>query len=177
MRRLILTAALCLATPLALAGEGTKPHASAKAAESCGQHMADEAKYPEQLSRTLTQVADMYEAHAKWVGTGDAASKAEHDKLVQLAQEHRDLAQSSRKMADSMKASSDLAAAPHKGPPPAELTRAMQNMLAEMHTFAQMLDRGVREGQHDLQAMKGPKAGGSAQQGTGGSGAPAKDMH
>ena len=176
MRRLILTAALCLATPLALAGEGTKPHAAAKGAESCGQHLADDAKYGEQLSKTLTQVADLYDAHAKWVGTGDAASKAEHDKLVQFAQEHRDLAKSTREMADSMKAARDLPAAPHKGPPPAELTRAMQSTLAEMHTFAQLLDRGVREGQHELQAMKSPKAAG-AQQGTGGSGAPAKDMH
>ena len=80
MKRFILAAALCLAAPLALAGD--KAGAKADADKSCGQKLSENAKYPRQLNAVLTSAADFYQAHAQWVGTGDAAAKAEHDKLM-----------------------------------------------------------------------------------------------
>jgi hypothetical protein len=165
MRRIILAAALCLAAPLALAGDkaGDKPgeKAGQKDEMSCGQHLAEDAKYSQQLSTVLTHVADMYQAHAKWIGTGDAASKAEHDKLMQFAKEHRDLARNAQKMATSLESARSLPNAQHRGPPPAAVTQSMSSLLAEMRTFGQMVDKGASDGERDLQAM---------QKGTGGSG-------
>ena len=160
MRRIILAAALSLAAPLALASD----KAGEKAAhneKSCGQQLAEDAKYGQELSTVLTHVADMYQAHAKWIGTGDAASKAEHDKLMQFAKEHRDLARNAQKMAKSLESARSLPNAQHRGPPPAAVTQSMTSLLAEMRTFGQMLDKGAAEGEREMQAMQQPATGGS----------------
>ena len=166
MKRIILAAALCMAAPLALAGDkaGDKPgeKAAHKAEHSCGQQLAEDAKYGKELGTVLTRVADMYQAHAKWIGTGDAASKAEHDKLMQLAKEHRTLASNAQKMAQSLESARSLPSAQHRGPPPAAVTQSMTSLLAEMRTFGQMLDKGAADGEREMQAMQ--------QQGKGGSG-------
>ncbi len=166
MKRFILSAALCLAAPLALAGD--KADAKAGTEKSCGEKLAENAKYPRQLNKVVTSAADFYQAHADWVGTGDEASKAEHDKLVQLAKEHRALAQNAKTLADSLQASSSLPAASHARPPTPEVRQAMERLQREMRTFAQLLERGARENQQALQAMTRSAQG--AQQGTGGSG-------
>ena len=164
MRRIILAAALSLAAPLALASDKAGDTPGEKAAhneKSCGQQLAEDAKYGQELSTVLTHVADMYQAHAKWIGTGDAASKAEHDKLMQFAKEHRDLARNAQKMAKSLESARSLPNAQHRGPPPAAVTQSMTSLLAEMRTFGQRLDKGATEGEQEMQAM---------QKGTGGSG-------
>jgi hypothetical protein len=167
MKRFILAAALCLAAPLALAGD--KAGAKADADKSCGQKLSENAKYPRQLNAVLTSAADFYQAHAQWVGTGDAAAKAEHDKLMQLVKEHRALADEARKVSDSLQASASLPAAEHARPPTPEVRQSMEKLQREMHTFAQLLERGVRENRQALQAMRRAEQG-TPKQGTGGSG-------
>jgi hypothetical protein len=167
MKRLLLTAALCLTAPLALAGD------TAKEAHSCGERLSENAKYPEQLSATVSRAADLYVAHAQWIGTANAQAKAEHDKLMQLAQEHRALAETARRISSSLLAARDLPAAEHEGPPPAALTQAMQRLHEEMRTFAQLLERGALEGERELQAMRRPvPIRGAEEEGIGGSEAP-----
>jgi hypothetical protein len=168
MKRLILSAALCLAAPLALAGD--KAGAKADAEKSCGQKLAENAKYPQQLNRVLTSAADFYQAHAQWIGTGDEASKAEHAKLLQLVKEHRAMAEEARELSESLQASSSLPAAQHTRPPTPELRQSMERLQREMRNFAQLLERGARENQQALQAMKRTEVGAQQQQGTGGSG-------
>ena len=169
MKRFILVTALCLAAPLALAGD--KAGAKAGAEKSCGEKLSENAKYPRELNKVLTTVADFYQAHAQWIGTGDAAAKAEHDKLMSLAKEHRALADQAKQMADSLQASSSLPAAKHASPPTPEVRQAMERLQQEMHTFAQLLERGARENQQALKAMKGTGGSGAGDTGTGGSGA------
>jgi hypothetical protein len=162
MKRTLLAAVLCLAAPLALASDTPTEKPAQKAEQSCGQHLSEDAKYGQELSTVLTRVADMYQAHAKWIGTGDAASKAEHDKLMALAKEHRTLASNAQKMAKSLESARSLPNAQHRGPPPAAVTQSMTGLFAEMRKFGQMLDMGASAGEREMQAMQ--------QQGTGGSG-------
>jgi hypothetical protein len=160
MKRFILVSALCLAAPFALAGD--KAGAKAGAEKSCGEKLSENAKYPRELNKVVTSAADFYEAHARWIGTGDAAAKAEHDKLMSLAKEHRALADQAKKVADSLQASSSLPAAKHATPPTPEVRQAMERLQQEMRTFAQLLERGAHENQQALKAMKGTGGSGAA---------------
>lgn len=176
MRRTLAITAVVLgtATSFALAQGTASPTGAAQQQQQqkaehkpCGQMIADNARYPEQLATVVTSVADMMEAHAKWAGTGSKQAKAEHDRIMKLTKMHRELASQAKQLSSAMRDSRDLQDAPHdmRAVPPA-LTQAMERFETESRRFAQMLNESADENARMRQGMMG----GGMQRGTGGSG-------
>jgi hypothetical protein len=81
---------------------------------TCGQMLSSMAVIPEKLAVGATSVANMWEAHAKFMSSNkDKASQAEVKGLRELAKEHKLIAASLEKSAANMKKAASWAAAPH----------------------------------------------------------------
>jgi len=88
--------------------------AMAGAPPTCGQMLSSMAVIPEKLGKGAMSVADMWEAHAKFMSSNkDKASQAEVKGLRELAKEHKLIAASLEKSAANMKKAASWAAAPH----------------------------------------------------------------
>ena len=81
---------------------------------TCGQELAEDAEVPELLGQLWEHVASNLLSHAKWVGTTTAAAAAEHDALVHIAREYRNIAAAAERAATIMKSMHDLPPAPHE---------------------------------------------------------------
>jgi hypothetical protein len=91
--------------------------------ETCGQELARDAEVPELLGQLWEHVATNLVAHAKWVGTATPAAAAEHDGLMHIAREYRNVAAAAERAAAIMKSMDGLEPAPHD---PARMDRAAQ---------------------------------------------------
>ena len=88
--------------------------AMAAAQPTCGQMTAGMAVIPEKLAAGALAVAEMDEAHAKFMAPNkDKASQAEAKGLRELAKEHRQIATNMEKLAAEMKKAVSWPAAPH----------------------------------------------------------------
>ena len=155
MNRIILVTA-CLAVSSAfaedkMAGATTEPGSQM----TCGQMMASKAVMPQKMSELLTNVADNLEAHAKWVGTKDKAAKAENDQLIKVAKEHRAIAASMKKTAETMQKGKDLAQAPHdmKTMDP-KMAEGMTRQIALEREMASLLQKDADDAEKHLSSMK-----------------------
>jgi prophage DNA circulation protein len=90
---------------------------------TCGQELARDAEVPELLAELWEHVAGNMAAHARWVGTATPAAAAEHDCLMHIAREYRNVAAAAERAAAIMKSMDGLEAAPHD---PARLDRPAQ---------------------------------------------------
>lgn len=173
MKRIaLIVAAVCGVSFAAVAQSSSKEPGTD---QTCGQKIKENAKYPLQLNETLTAVADTWAQHASWVGTRTKEAKAEHDQLMKLSNEMREMAKQSQRIAKRMQEADRLPAADHdmKAIPPAMLT-SMERARDEQRRFGQLLLAGAQEMDQQLNAMKGVGGAGSQgtepMQGTGGSG-------
>lgn len=131
---------------------------------TCGQSLARDARYPKQLTAVLAAVADTYDAHAKWVGTGSKEAKAEHDKLQQLAKEHRELARESLKISDMMRSAQNLKDVQHDpARAPVELKDALSRLAQETRTFSRMLDEASQQAAQGRDQLMGTGGAGQVQ--------------
>ena len=90
---------------------------------TCGRELAQDAEVPELLGELWDLVATNMVTHAKWVGTATPPAAAEHDALVQIAREYRNIAAAAERASAIMKSLHDLPPAPHD---PSRLVRPAQ---------------------------------------------------
>ncbi len=114
MRGMALVVVL-LALPLAAHAQketGKMKHGSMETMD-CARMIKNKAPIAAKLSELMTQMADTFEAHAKWIrGNKDAASRTEAQHLNKLVKEQRAAAASLKKLASQMESAS-FEAAPH----------------------------------------------------------------
>jgi hypothetical protein len=88
--------------------------AMAAAQPTCGQMTAGMAVIPEKLAKGAMSVAEMEEAHAKFMAPNkDKASQAEVKGLRELAKSHKQIAASMEKLAAEMQKAASWPAAAH----------------------------------------------------------------
>ena len=113
MKPTLIAALLLSLVTLAPAHAADQP-AMAAAAPTCGQMTASMAAIPEKLAVGAMSVAEMEEAHAKFMSSNkDKASQAEVKGLRELAKEHKQVAASIEKVAAEMRKAASWPAAPH----------------------------------------------------------------
>ena len=155
MKPTLIAALLLSLVTLAPAHAADQP-AMAAAPVSCGQMTAYMAVIPEKLAMGATSVAEMEEAHAKFISANkDKASQAEAKGLRELAKSHKQVAAAIQKVAAEMKKAASWQAAPHdmakmKADPELmaaskkvleahkEIIAEMQKMVANMEKMMQM---------------------------------------
>jgi hypothetical protein len=138
---------------------------AATAEMTCGQMMARKAELPTKLSELITTVADNVEAHAKWMSASkDKAAKKEHDALMKVAKDHRQLAKQLTTTATTMTAQKDLPGTPHdpKTMDVAKMTELTTKQIKLSREMATLLNKDADEAEKMLTQMK------SAQPGTAG---------
>lgn len=143
---LVLLSASLLAVPLA---------ASAAEEKSCGQQIAEDAKYPTKLAETLTAVADNFTQHAAWVGTKTPEARKEHDAMLRIARMQRELAVQAKKLADEMAAAEKLPVVAHDmSTMPASLKEAMEKATRLQAEFGELLVQGAAAQKASMEKMK-----------------------
>jgi demethoxyubiquinone hydroxylase (CLK1/Coq7/Cat5 family) len=80
---------------------------------TCGQELAQDAEVPELLGELWEHVATNMVAHAKWVGTATREAATEHDCLLHVAREYRNIAAAAERAAAIMRSMADQPPAPH----------------------------------------------------------------
>lgn len=115
MRVMALAVVLLLSLPLAAHAQketGKMKHGSMETMD-CAKMIKNKAPIAAKLAELMTQMADNFEAHAKWIrGNKDAASRAEVQHLNTLVKEQRAAAASLKKLATEME-SARFEPAPH----------------------------------------------------------------
>jgi hypothetical protein len=91
--------------------------------KTCGQELAEDAEVPELLGQLWEHVASNMLAHAKWVGTATPAAAGEHDALLHIAREYRNIAAAAERAASVMRSMDQLPPARHE---PSRLDRPAQ---------------------------------------------------
>jgi endonuclease/exonuclease/phosphatase (EEP) superfamily protein YafD len=152
----VLIAALLLSLGTLAPARAADQPAMAAAQPTCGQMTASMAAIPEKLAMGALSVAEMEEAHAKFLSSNkDKASQAEVKGLRDLAKAHKQVAASIEKVAAQMKQAASWPAAPHdmakmKADPALaaagkkvldahkEIIAEMQKMVAQMEKQMQM---------------------------------------
>jgi hypothetical protein len=82
--------------------------------EDCGSMMKAVLPLPTKFAELMTVVAENMEGHATWVGASkDKAAKAEAASMKKIGKDHRDVANSLKKVIADMEAAGKLTAAPH----------------------------------------------------------------
>lgn len=109
---------------------------------TCGAELAASAEVPEAWSRLMSHVAINLRAHAEWVGTTTDAARGEHVALHAVAAAYEDMAASSTRAAEIMRALRELPPAPHDS---ARFDRAafgewLRSKIALQRALARMLD-------------------------------------
>jgi hypothetical protein len=113
MKPTLIAALLLSLVTLAPAHAADQP-AMAMGQPTCGQMTANMAVIPEKLAKGAMAVAEMDEAHAKFMAPNkDKASQAEAKGLRDLAKGHKQIAASLEKLAAEMKKAVSWPAAPH----------------------------------------------------------------
>lgn len=113
MKPTLIAAVLLSLVTFAPAHAADQP-AMAAAQPTCGQMLSGMAVIPEKLAMGATSVADMWEAHAKFMSANkDKASQAEVKGLRELVKTHKQIAASLEKAASEMKKAASWPAAPH----------------------------------------------------------------
>ena len=114
MKPTLIAAVLLSLVTFAPAHAADQPMAMAGAQPTCGQMLSSMAVIPEKISMGATSVANMWEAHAKFMSANkDKASQAEVKGLRELVKEHKQIAADLDKAASSMKKAASWPAAPH----------------------------------------------------------------
>jgi hypothetical protein len=109
-----LVAALLLSLVTFAPAHAADQPAMAAAQPTCGQMTAGMAAIPEKLAAGALSVANMEEAHAKFMSANkDKASQAEVKGLRELAKTHKQIAANLEKVAGEMKKAASWPAAPH----------------------------------------------------------------
>jgi len=108
---------------------------------SCGAELADAAIVPERLAALMSHVAENLDAHARWVGAGTPQAQAEHEALLKLAADYREIAAAAQRTVGTMRDSSSLEPAPHD---PARWDRPaflqwLRRKIELQRAFAQLL--------------------------------------
>jgi hypothetical protein len=128
----------------------TVAHAEDK---TCGQMMAAKAVLPAKMAETMTAVANMFDAHAKFMLEGKTKEgKKEADAFKGVAKQHRDLAAGFKKTAESMNKLATLPAAPHdmaKMMADPGIGAAMQEMMRTHKEMVALLQKEIA----DMEAM------------------------
>lgn len=166
MKPLKLTVALCGLAFAAFAQD--TPRQSAGAEETCGQKISENAKYPQQLSQTLTAISEMNEQHAKWIGSSSKAAKGEQQMLKKLSSEMRDQAEDATELAQLMRQAESLPAAEHdmRNVPP-EMLASMERARDEQRRFGQLLLQGAQEMDQQINQLRSAQGvGGAGMEGT-----------
>ncbi len=147
----LLAIALCTVSIHAMADEkmkmpsptatGTKvmpaPAAAAAAMPehmTCGQMMAAESAMPAKMNELMTAIADGMEMHAKWSGTANKVAKGEHDAMMKIAKDHRQMGAMMKSTSEEMMKQKNLASAPHD-------MKAMDPKMGETMTKQVTLER------------------------------------
>ena len=137
MRYALIAAVICLTGVVAYAEDAAPP--------TCGQVLVEQSKYPKQLAETVTTVADMMDAHAKWIGAATPAAKAESAELTKLGKMHRELVALALKISAEMAAQANLANAAHDMKTGDKVMAAMAKHSAAARAFGTMLIKGADE--------------------------------
>ena len=145
MKPTLIAALLLSLVTLAPAHAADQP-AMAAAAPTCGQMTANMAVIPEKLAMGATSVAEMEEAHAKFMSANkDKASQAEVKGLRELAKTHKQIA--AKKAASwpaaphdmaKMKADPELMAASKK------VLEAHKEIIAEMQKMVANMEKMMK---------------------------------
>lgn len=116
---------------------------------SCGQMIASKIAIPQKLAAGATSVADMFEAHAKFMTANkDKASQAEVKGMRELAKSYRQVATDYDKVTREMKNAANWPAASHdeakmKADP--DLKAAAEKMIATHKEIIAELQKAVAE--------------------------------
>jgi hypothetical protein len=109
-----LVAAVLLSLFILAPAQAADHPAMAGGEPSCGQMTAGMAMIPEKLAAGALSVANMEEAHAKFMAPNkDKASQAEVKGLRELAKTHKQIAANLEKVASEMKKAASWPTAPH----------------------------------------------------------------
>ncbi len=122
--------------------------------KSCGQVLSEQAKIPEQVAATVRAMAEVDEAHAKWIGTQTPGAKAEHEKLMKIAQENQAMAKQANTMASTLRSAKDLPNVKH-GQPPEAVISSMEKARDEQEKLGQLLTQNAQEMTQQINSMKG----------------------
>ncbi len=108
---------------------------------TCGTELAGDAVVPEQLASLMLHVADNMEAHARWVGTETVEAQAEHDALVKLAADYRQIATAATQAVATMRGMRNLKPARHDSAhwDGQSFTRWMRKKIDMQRAFAHLL--------------------------------------
>ena len=120
---------------------------------SCGQMMEAKSALPAKMSEMLTSVADGLEMHAKWASS-TKPGKAEHDTLMKLSKDHRQMAASMKKTSEEMVKAKTLASVQHdmtKMDP--KMGEVMGKQIALEREMASMMMKDADESEKMMQAM------------------------
>jgi hypothetical protein len=148
MKTLLTTIFLSLLT--LVPAHAAEPSGAAMANQpACGQMIAGKAVIPQKLAAGATSVAEMLDAHAKFLaGNKDKASQAEVKGLRELAKSQRQVATDLDKLMNEMKKAASWPAAPHdmakmKSDP--ELKSASEKAIATHKEIIAELQKMVAE--------------------------------
>lgn len=124
---------------------------------TCGQELAQSAEVPEKLGALMGHVADNMEAHARWVGAASAEAKREHDAMLAVAREYRNLSVSSARTAALMRSLHDLPGTPHDPAPldQVALVAWMQAKIRMQREFAAVLLAHAEDSEYALAGLQG----------------------
>lgn len=133
---------------------------------TCGQHMAAQAPMMEKRAALMNQAADLYAAHAEWLGTAPEA-KEERAALLKTAAAVRDVGKKLKTIARQMELNKDIKEAPHDMKNTAAINKIadLEMKTAQLHLeVAKDLETSATQMQANAQKMQ-------TMTGTGGSGA------
>jgi hypothetical protein len=152
----ILVVALCLVSGLAFAEDKAAPGAGPEGMD-CAKMMNSHAVYPAKMAEFMTAMADGLEAHAKWIGTTDKATKGEHDFLIKLAKEHRQFATEFKKTSTEMASVKSFGTVKHDmAKMDAKAGELMGKRIALEREMASMMQKDADESEKMMQAMSQP---------------------
>jgi hypothetical protein len=133
MKRIAIVGAVLAAGGITLLARAGEPGST----QDCGQMIKSHVVFPTKMADLMNQLADNFEAHAKWVGQSkDKAAKQEAEALNKMAKDHRALAKDMQKAAATMEKYSNIPPAPHD-------MKTMDPKMGEMMTKQAALEKEI----------------------------------
>jgi len=140
--------------------------AATKAGETCADKLAAQAPLASKSADVLSKAADVWTAHAQWIGTG-ADAKPERDALTKVASDYRDSAAQLRKLSQTVAATKDVKGAPHDSSSgeAARVGELMKDQAKAQKELAAMLQKDAEKTEKAASQMSQAGMGGSGSAG------------
>jgi protein subunit release factor A len=138
------------------AAAGTAPMHDMGGEMTCGQMLEKTSALPAKMAEVMTAASNMFDAHAKWIGSKDKAAKTESETMEKLAKDHREMAERFQKMSAAMLKAKDMPMATHdmKSPMMAQVMESEEKLAKVEHEMAALMTQHANDADAHIAKMR-----------------------